>query len=122
MSFALVSSLMRKSNSSTLISGIYSPSGYAPCLIGPAGDDNAGRGELQPRRHSALLVPALDTVGRVEVAPARLRKRQDVLEVRGGAGGGSDDGGVEAGRAAPRADRSSPTPDTVSKLREGMSS
>ncbi len=74
-------------------------------------DQESSRQELRPHRDAARAVPAGDPVARKQLAPARARQGQDVLEVGGRPGepadrrrtGGTSDRGEQGERngAAP---------------------
>ena len=78
-------------------------------------DDHAGCGQLRPGGNTAFLVPPLDTMRRIELAPAGSRQRQHVLEIGRRARGAAQRGRVEAGRGASARTASNTSPEAVSK-------
>jgi len=77
-----------------------------------AADDRAGGDELEPAGQPACAVPAADPVRREELAPARPRQRQDMLEVGCGRGAAADHGRVErTARGREQPEQREPGPD-----------
>ena len=62
---------------------------------GQRAEDRPRGDELCPGGHAALAMPAAEAVAREELAPARARKREHVLDVGDGRGDPSHDGRVE---------------------------